>query len=59
MEDFLISQEKDFFKGGIEALIRFGQASMSKIQGLLKASLTVFKDLQLMKDTERSVKMLD
>ena len=31
---------------------------MSKIQGLLKASLTVFKDLQLMNNTDLSVKIL-
>ena len=31
---------------------------MSKIQGLLKASLTVIKDLKLMKNTDLSVKIL-
>ena len=31
---------------------------MSKIQGLLKASQTVFKDLKLMKNTDLSVKIL-
>ena len=31
---------------------------MSKIQGLLKASPTVFKDLKLMKNTYLSVKIL-
>ena len=37
---------------------RFVQASMSKIQGLLKASPTVFKDLKLMINTDLSVKNL-
>ena len=36
----------------------FIQASKSKIQGLLKASPTVFKDLKLMKNTDQSVKIL-
>ena len=31
---------------------------MSKIQGLLKASPTFFKDLKLMKNTDQSVKIL-
>ena len=31
---------------------------MSKIQGLLKAFPTVFKDLKLVKNTDRSVKIL-
>ena len=38
--------------------VGFIHASMSKIQGLLKASPTVFKDLKLMKNTDRSVKIL-
>ena len=33
----------------------FVQASVSKIQGLLKASSTVFKDLKLIKNTDLSV----
>ena len=36
----------------------FIQASMSKIQGLLKATPTAFKDLKLMKNTYLSVKIL-
>ena len=32
---------------------------MSKIQELLKASPTVFKDFKLMKNTDLSVKVLD
>ena len=36
----------------------FIQASMSKIQGLLKDSPTVFKDLKLMKNTDLSVKVI-
>ena len=36
----------------------FIQVSMSKIQGLLNASPTVFKDLKLMKHTDLSVKIL-
>ena len=36
----------------------FIQASISKIQGLLKASPTVFKDLKLTKNTDLSVKIL-
>ena len=35
-----------------------GSYSMGKIQGLLKASPTVFKDLKLMENTELSVKIL-
>ena len=33
----------------------FIKANMSKIQGLLKASPTVFKDVKLMKNTDLSV----
>ena len=36
----------------------FIQASTSKIQGLLKASLTVYKDLKLMKNTDLSIKII-
>ena len=36
----------------------FIQASMSKIQGLLKASPTVFKDCKVNEDTDLSVKIL-
>ena len=36
----------------------FIQASMSKIQGLLKATPTIFKDLKLMNITDLSVKIL-
>ena len=36
----------------------FIQASMSKIQGLLKASPTVFKDLKLMKNPDLIIKIL-
>ena len=32
---------------------------MSKIQGLTKASPTVFKDLEFMKNTDISAKILD
>ena len=39
----------------VQAGTAFIQASMSKIQGLLKASPTVFKDLKLMKNTDQSV----
>ena len=39
-----------FFQLGI-FVTGFIQASMSKIQGLLKASPTVFKDLKLLKKT--------
>ena len=35
----------------------FIQASLSKIQGLLKAFPIVFKDLKLMKNTDLSVKI--
>ena len=31
---------------------------MSKIQGILKTSLTVFKDFKLMENTDQSVKIL-
>ena len=31
---------------------------MGKIQGLLKASLTVFEDLKLMKNTDLSIKIV-
>ena len=36
----------------------FIRASMSKIQGLLKASPTTFKDLKLMKNSDLRVKIL-
>ena len=36
----------------------FIQASMSRIQGLLQASPTVFKGLKLMKNTDLSVQIL-
>ena len=40
-----------------DILSEFIQASMGKIQGLFKASPTVFKDLKLMKNTDLSVKI--
>ena len=40
-----------------DILSEFIQASMGKIQGLLKASPTVFKDLKIMKNTDLSVKI--
>ena len=42
----------------IYTITGFVQTSVSKIQGLPKASLTVFKDLKLMKNTSLSVKIM-
>ena len=44
---------------GMSGIIGIGliQASMSKIQGLLKAAPTFFNDLNLMKNTDGSVKI--
>ena len=48
---FISSQALNDYSGYI-------QASMSNIQGLLKASPTIFKDLKLMKNTDLRVKIL-
>ena len=53
-----ITFNRNSFPMLITSFTGFIQTSMSKFQGLLKASPTVFKDLKLMNNTDRSVKII-